>query len=666
MLKITENAIERRYDKELLRIEAWGKGLRIRATERAAFLGDDFGTLLPEHKDAGNCKIEVKGEEAFITNGKITCRILDNGELKFYNAKGDILTEEYNRTRTVYEVRDHFESALEIVSRSFDPFPAADDYKLTVRFEAYDGEKFFGMGQYQQPFLDLKGCIIELAQRNSQSSVPFMLSNRGYGLLWNNPAIGHVTFGKNLTEWIAESTKQMDYWITAGDTPAEIEEAYADVAGKAPMMPEYGLGFWQCKLRYQTQDEILEVARRYKKENIPIDVIVVDYFHWPHEGDWTFDTDYWPDAKAMVDELREMGITLMVSVWPTVEEESVNYPEMMEKGYLTRAEYGSRMTMLGHASFADMTNPDGRKFVWETLKKNYYDKGIHLFWLDEAEPELTHYEYKHYRYFAGADVEVGNMYPREYAKMAYEGMQEAGQENIVNLIRCAWAGSQRYGALVWSGDIDSSFKSLRNQLRAGLNMGLAGIPWWTTDIGGFHGGNIYSDKFKEVFARWFAFGCFCPVMRLHGFRQPFKKPLGTTGGGKQMSGAENEIWSYGPEIFEICKKYIALREKLRPYTRKLMQDAHEKGSPVIRPLFYEFPEEACAWDIDDEYMYGPEILVAPILYENAREREVYLPEGRWINVNDGTEWEGGKTITAPAPIECIPVFVKAEKKDLFA
>ena len=272
---------------------------------------------------------------------------------------------------------------------------------------------------------------------------------------------------------------QMDIKIH-GLTRPIVEGAYADATGKVPMMPEYGMGFWQCKLRYQTQKEILEVAREYKRRGLPIDVIVADYFHWPHQGDWKFDKDYWPDPAAMVRELKEMGIELMVSIWPTVDAESENYEEMRELGYLTRSEYGKRIGQLGEACFIDVTHPDGRKYVWDKMKKNYYEKGIKIFWLDEAEPEFTDYEFEHYRYFLGADMEVGNIYPKEYARMAYEGMEAEGQKNILNLLRCAWAGSQRYGALVWSGDIDSSFRALRNQLAAGLNMGLSGIPWWTT------------------------------------------------------------------------------------------------------------------------------------------------------------------------------------------
>ena len=658
MIKVIDNKIYRRQDKELLVIEPWGPdSLRVRATQNHTFNKDEeTSALLPALASAP--EITTDGKSAVITNGKIRCELMVTGKLKFFNQKGELLLEEYDRNRFRENVEGEFNSALEISPRTFTPIMGTENFKLAVRFEPNDGEKIYGMGQYQQPYMVMKGCVVELAHRNSQASVPFALSNKGYGLLWNNPAIGSVTFGKNLTEWTALSTRQMDYWITAGDTPAEIEEAYADATGKVPMMPDYGCGFWQCKLRYQTQEELLEVAREYKRRGLPISVIVADYFHWPHQGDWKFDKDYWPDLKAMVDELEGMGIKLMVSIWPTVEEGSENFKEMEELGYLSRNDYGKRMHQLGNAAIMDSTNPDARKYVWSKIKKNYYDDGVRIFWLDEAEPEFTNYEYGNHRFYLGSDLEIGNIFPREYARMAYEGMEGEGQANIVNLLRCAWAGSQKYGALVWSGDIDSSFRSLRSQLAAGLNMGLAGIPWWTTDIGGFHGGNIYDEDFKEVLVRWFEFGAFCPVFRLHGFREPFKEPLGTTGGGTAISGAENEVWSYGEEVYEICKKYLELRERMLPYVKRLMAQAHEKGTPVMRPLFYDFPEDGKCWEIEDEYMFGPEILVAPILYEKQRERKLYLPAGEWRSLNDGKVYAGGADIVCEAPIDAIPVFVK--------
>lgn len=669
MITIDGGRIIRRYDKELLVLEPWGENsLRVRATQRSEFIHDeDLSALLPDPKET-SAKAQLSGSGAVLTNGKIRAEVSGSGRITFYNQNGKVLLQEYQRTREMMEEgRKEFNSALEIYGRTFEPYAMMDNYALTVRFESADDERIFGLGQYQQPYLDMKGCVLELAHRNSQASVPFALSSNGYGFLWNNPAIGRVTFGKNMTEWRATSTRQMDYWITAGDTPAEIEHAYADATGKVPMMPEYGLGFWQCKLRYKTQDEILEVAREYKRRNLPIDVIVVDFFHWPYEGDWNFDPDYWPDPEGMVRELKEMGIHLMVSIWPTVEKDSVNYPHLKEAGGLIRSEYGKRLGQLGDAAIIDVTSKETRDYVWNVIRKNYYEKGIHIFWLDEAEPELNGepgyggYEYSHYRYFKGADVEIGNIFPREYARMAYEGMEKEGQENIVNLLRCAWAGSQRYGTLVWSGDIDSSFASLRNQLRAGLSMGIAGIPWWTTDIGGFHGGNIYDEEFKEVFTRWFEFGAFCPVMRLHGFREPIQEPMSSVRGGKCPSGADNEVWTYGEEIYEICRKYMNLRERLRPYLREVMKAAHEKGDPVMRPLFYEFPEDDKAWTVDDEYLLGSDLLVAPILYAGMTEREVYLPAGSWRSIADDKVYEGGRTHTVPAPKGVLPAFARDDR-----
>ena len=206
-------------------------------------------------------------------------------------------------------------------------------------------------------------------------------------------------------------------------------------------------------------------------------------------------------------------------------------------------------------------------------KKNYYDKGIKTFWLDEAEPEYSVYDFENYRYYLGPNVQIGNIYPELYAKTFYDGMTAEGQENVINLLRCAWAGSQKYGALVWSGDIHSSFSSLRNQVAAGLNMGIAGIPWFTTDIGGFHGGNPDDPAFRELLIRWFEYGTFCPVMRLHGDREPHKPPMGSEGGAACVSGADNEVWSFGDEAYEILCGYLVLREKMKPYITELMKAA---------------------------------------------------------------------------------------------
>ena len=289
----------------------------------------------------------------------------------------------------------------------------------------------------------------------------------------------------------------------------------------------------------------------------------------------------------------------VVSIWPFVEDKSENYPEMNEKGYLVRSEKGLHIALSqrGHSMPYDTTHPGARKFVWEKAKKSYYDRGIKTFWLDEAEPEYMVYDFENYRYYLGPNTQVGNIYPLCYAQGFYEGRKAEGETEILNLIRCAWAGSQKYGTLVWSGDVHSSFESFKQQICAGLNMAISGIPWWTTDIGGFSGGHIEDPDFHELLVRWFQYGTFCPVMRLHGNRLPFTPGTDLIGGGCCGTGAPNEVWSFGEEVYNLLKPYMFVREALKPYIKQLMTDAHTNGDPVMRPLFYEFPDvfHICIW-----------------------------------------------------------------------
>ena len=654
MILTRDNLLIYRYRNETVHVEPWGaNAVRVRATKNPAFPENDWALA---SRPSAQAEITVSPEGAVLTNGKIRLSLSNNGKITVYNQKDERILEEDTRKFC----------ALKIEAREFRPIPGGD-YHLTARFQSLDpNERIYGMGQYQQPYLNLKGTDLELAHRNSQASVPFMISSLGYGLLWNNPAVGRAVFGKNVTSFEAFSTQALDYWIVAGDTPAELIEAYGSVAGTVPMMPEYGLGFWQCKLRYQTQEELLHVAREYKRQGLPIDVIVIDFFHWPHQGDWKFDPAYWPDPKAMIEELKSMGIQLMVSIWPTVETDSENYEEMLENGYLIRCDRGVDTSFIfldKNTLPFDATNPEARGYVWAKVKEHYYDAGVRLFWLDEAEPEYNIYDFDNYRYYSGPCLQTGNIYPSCYSQAFYDGMKAAGQTNIVNLVRCAWAGSQKYGALVWSGDIPSTFGSMKNQLAAGLNMGIAGIPWWTTDIGGFYGGDPTNPEFQELFIRWFQWGAFCPVMRLHGDREPRQPQYGTTGGYFCASGADNEVWSYGPEAFEICKKYLRLREEMRDYTRKLMEEAHTKGLPLMRAMFVEFPDDPVCWELEEQYMYGDKYLVAPILNLGQRARKVYLPSGCDWRLSDGSQqiFSGGQWTEIRAPLDTMPVFERVRR-----
>ena len=646
-----KNALVYKRAHETVRIEGWGENaLRVRATKNASFSKEDwalgYGT--------SHAEVTIGERESVIRNGKISATVTNLGNITFYRDGKRILNEFYRS----YDIDTPHSPSLKYVAREFRP--NGEDYTLSVRFESDDDEQIYGMGQYQDGYFNLKGCSLELAQRNSQVSIPFYISNKGYGFLWNNPAVGNCTFGKNKTEWRAERTRDMDYWIVADDTPKKIEKIYTSVVGRSPVMPENVLGLWQCKLRYRTQEEVIAVAREYARRGVKLDVIVIDFFHWTRQGDFRFDPVYWPDPKEMCDELKKLGVRCMVSIWPTVDRKSENYAVMQERGLLVRTEKGSPQCFdfLGDTVIYDATNPEARQFIWDVCKRNYQDFGIDMYWLDEAEPEYAAYDFDHFRYHIGSVLRTGNIYPRLHAKAFYEGQTAAGQKDICNLLRSAWVGSQKYATVVWSGDVYGNFQSLRDQFAAGLNMGIAGIPWWTTDIAGFFA-DTSRPGYKELLLRWFEYSVYCPVLRMHGDKGPFM-PTGLDdrdwGGGMCHSGLPNEIWSFGEDVYEVLKGYCETRENMKPYLMRLNREAARNGSPLMRPMFYEFPDDPECWKAEWQYMLGDKLLVAPVLEEGAREKTLYLPAGKWKA--KGKVYEGGRWITVDAPLEYIPVFEK--------
>lgn len=666
-------ALVARINGETLRIEAWGRdSLRVRATMLPSLEGEDWA--LSEKPAGGKAQIEISEEShwvgdgstdkvpvAAISNGRVSATVNFKGVIVF-KRDGKKILEEYYRAYDGTISRSS--RCLKVVNRTWKGVIGGSEFSLSARFEPNDGEKIFGMGQYQQPFLDLKGCCLELAQRNSQISVPFMLSSLGYGFLWNNPAVGSARFAKNVTEWTARSTRRMDYWITAGESPKEILERYTEATGRAPAFPADCMGLWQCKLRYRTQEEVLSVARAYKKEGIKIDIIVIDFFHWTVQGDWKFDKKYWPDPKAMVDELHSMGIKVVVSVWPSVDRRSENFAPMMERGLLIRTERGAAQTYdyQGDCVELDPFNSETREYVWGVCKKNYADMGIDFFWLDNSEPDYGVYDFENYRYFAGPALEVSAAYPQLYSRIFHDKMAASGKP-FANLLRSAWAGSQKYANVVWSGDVPSTFEALRDQLQAGLNMGMAGIPWWTTDIGGFMTDDVADPDFRQLLVRWFQFATFTAVLRMHGDRGPYNIPNlddRDFGGGYLHTGQPNELWSYGEENYKIMRRYYDIRSAMRPYIASVFDEASQKGYPLIRAMFFEFPEDEKCWLLQDQYMFGSKYLVAPILFLNQFKRDVYLPKGKWKDTRDGATHLGPAVISADAPIESIPVFERLE------
>jgi alpha-D-xyloside xylohydrolase len=647
-----------RLNGEILKVEPWGPdGVRVRATNLSDFPAIP-GALLesPATPEVAVAFLDGKG---ILTNGKLRAEIWPDGTLHFFNAKSEaVLLEEpepiFNKPP----------------ARWYRPLEGSNLSKIDTHFRSQPEEHIFGLGQHQHGLLDNKGAVIDLEQRNTEVCIPFYLSSLGYGFLWNNPGVGRVELGTNLTRWVMEATRGIDYYIVAGDTPAEILEKYIDATGHPPLLPDFALGFWQCKLRYRTEQELLSVVREYKQRGLPLAVIVSDYFHWHMMGDWAMDPHDWPDPAGMMKELKEMGVELMVSIWPTVNPSNPVFGEMVERGLLAQTVHGVHAHMaiadttpegVSMVSFYDATNPEAREFLWQRVKKNYLDCGVRVFWLDADEPELMPMHAENIRFALGTGLEVLNIYPLLHQKGFYDGMQAAGQEEIINLSRSAWAGTQRYGAAVWSGDVRSRFEVLRAQIPAGLNIAMSGIPWWTTDIGGFMEGDIRTDYFKELIVRWFQYGVFCPLFRLHGVRQPLNGLYGA-----QSSGADNEVWSFGERNYKIIRNLLFLREKLKPYLRELNRAAHEHGTPPMRPLYYDFPTDPAAVNLADQFMLGPDLLVAPVTEQGAVSRDVYLPTGTtWVEAWDGQELQGGQHLKANAPLEQIPAYWRKGSKYQF-
>ncbi len=623
---------------EIVRISACGKNcIRFQASPSGKLLDQDW-TLLPGKAEA---RVWEEENRAVLETGSMRAELYRNGKTVYYREGRKLLEEKSELT---------FDAGFRNYRNK-----ASDLWSARITFEANEEEHFYGLGHEANNCFDMKGCTVDLRHLNAKCAIPFVYSSLGYGFLWNQPSTGRCELARNRTRWTSDSTRQVDY-VVMGGGPKEVAGLLADLTGHAPQMPEWATGFWQCKLRYETQDQLLEVARKYKELGIPLSVIVIDYFHWTEQGDYKFDPKYWPDPKKMTEELHDMGVKLMVSMWPTINEHSENYRHMLENNMLIRTVSGSNRVFdfYGPQAEIDPTNPETRAYVWKRLKENYIDNGVDCLWFDEAEPEIHPEHFDNLILSIGNGSEVGLLYPYYYAQLVYDGMKEMGRDDIVTLSRCAYLGAQKFGSLVWSGDIPSTFQSLKAQIQSGLNMSVCGIPWWTTDIGGFYGGDIESDEFRELIVRWFQYGVFCPVMRLHGSRNGHDRTRDIL----EPTGGDNEIWSFGERNFPILKDLIMLRERLRPYIAKHMVIASETGVSVMRPLFFDYPEDSVVYNVGDEYMFGDDILFAPISARGQTKRSVYLPEGEWVLARNHETYQGGAWYEVSAEIDEFIAFVR--------
>ena len=672
-----DDAILCRFSGETLRVEPWGPDAnRVRARPGLEVPLPHVDALLPA--TASSPRIEIGSETASLINGRIRTELEIVGrygadvkrEVVIRHVRADTGEELLAETRT------HFAGPK---TRNFKALASAS-WRLEAQFRAYEDEHLHGLGQPQHGRIDLKGVSTTLLQQNAHAVIPFVVSSRGYGFLWNNPATGRAEFATNVTRWTAEATGGLDYWIVAGDTPAEIVRSYVSATGMPPQIPAWALGFWQCKLRYRTQDELLDVACAYKRRGLPLTCIVIDFFHWTRQGEWKFDPHDWPDPAGLVSELRAMGIETMVSVWPTVSASSENYAAMLEAGHLLTTERGVPVVIPfpdkdpfgpGFFTYYDAFNEAARDRHWEIVKRNYVDLGFDHFWLDACEPEMRPAHPEHVRTALGNGAEMLCAYPLLHEGRYREGLSAEGRDGVL-LCRSAWAGSQRHGVILWSGDVWSDWDWFRAQVPAGLHAGLSGMGWWATDIGGFYDGHGESPAFRELLMRWFEFGVFSPICRLHGFRVPEGVP--PPGPGEPVSygqdtfkiftdtGGPNEVWSYGAEVEAVLTGLLGVREALRPYLEGAFAHYAETGDPVMAPLFYHFPDQPELHSEGRAYMLGRALLVAPVLEPGADRMAVTLPGGpRWHHVWSGEVFEGGTAAEVACPFGECPVFAREEQ-----
>ena len=544
-------------------------------------------------------------------------------------------------------------------------------FRVGATFQAPADEHYYGLGQNQEGILDYRGRTVDCkhfydAPAGETVCVPFLVTNKGYGIVWDNPSDTVVSAGiHGHTTWKSNVGERVSYFVITGTSLDEMYAGYRKITGTTPLPPKAAFGYIQSKARYETQQQLLDVADGYRSRGYPLDIMVLDWFYWTRMGQLDIDPNAFPDPKAMNQRLHEQGVHSLISVWPRFEKESRYFDYLASKGWLLRDKDGKPVDGLAERSdragaLIDSTNPQAREWYWDQIRDNIAAAGFDWFWLDETEPDLVP---DGYFYSIGSGDRYHNLFPLLHTQGVAEGSRRdrPNKRNLI-LARAAYLGSQRHGSLFWSSDISPTWEALKRQIPTGLNFTASGLAYWGNDIGGWQwlpqshtperpplldpsdARNVvgHNDDYPELITRWYEYAAFTPTMRAHGSRK------------------DTEVWSYGKQAEAIIVKYLRLRYTLLPYIYSLAKQTYDTGAPFMRALFMDFPDDPNVSNLGDEYMFGPAFLVAPVTEQGRESRQVYLPAGRdWYNFWTNEKLKGGQTVAVSAPIDTLPLFVSA-------
>lgn len=651
------NGIKVQADSMTIAIEFYNNNI-VRATKSPLgedYKPEDFAVIMKPERV--NFSVKKGANELEITGKKVRIKINSKtGQLQFLNNNGQILLSENN---TYFSpCKDNLQHA----------FVIKQDFTLTPE------ETIYGLGQHQSGVINKRGRTIRLEQQNMQIAIPYFYSTKGYGLFWNNASATTFKDDTNKASYGTsfESTigRGVDYYFLQSGSMSNSLKAWRTLTGQTPMFPKWAYGYWQSREHYRTQEQLLGVVEKYRELKIPLDVIVQDWQYWGSDNkDWNAmkfgSLRRYPNPKEMVDSVHDLHAHIAISVWPDFGINTAIYKEMESKGFL----YDSMISFptTSDIKIYDAFNPGARDIYWQYMNRGLFSLGIDCWWMDATEPEQkfpqNNNDIKTYRGLFG---KVRNAYPLETVGGVYHHQRaETSRKRVVILTRSAFAGQQRDGSINWSGDVQSSWESLRVQVANGLSMSVCGIPYWNSDIGGFFSQPHYpkgvSDPaFRELYVRWLEFGAFCPIMRSHGTNTP------------------REIYQFGKEgswAYDAIAKFIKLRYRLLPYIYSLAWQVTSDAATFMQPLEMDFPKDPRAVNISNEYLFGHAFLVSPVTqsFYTAEANEetntdfakvqiwtVYLPKGSdWYNFWTGEKITGGKEIQCKAPIDEIPLFVRA-------